>query len=322
MEIVSHRNKFGRDLPVYDLPKPELPNGGRVCIIYSLFIGNDFEPESDYYTYLINSAFWSAHAWRVNSNLLKKKGNIYFHVERRLYEQSTVRSQFEIANLTDAVILFDVPQGDATYRKYGIKLYATLCPEFDNYERAYHIDADTFLCRRENASLIDVQRINNVGEDESLLNLFLIDPVPDFKLMPPPYFHMEREKAEALLKHHLEDYLGVPLTHGYRCWGGIFAWNPQKLCEDFKEMVRRLTPTVCNDEMQFAIYSIKTNRINTRLGHLWENLKLVGNFYNNFMKNTTPPHFFEHAVIDPNEPEFDKAAWIEKWYSHIGIHRR
>ena len=320
MEHVSHKKRFGRDLPVYDLPKPKSPNGGRVCIIYSLFIGNDLEPESDYHTYIINSALWSAHAWRVNSNLMEKKGDIYFHVERRLYERPSVRSQFETANLTDSVIFFDIPPSEATCRKTGVRLYTTICPEFDTYERAYLIDADMFLCCQENAPRVDINCIYDIGEDESLLNLLSAVHTPYFRLQRPPY-HLPKTEAEAQLKVHLEKYLGATLKSGFKCLSGIMAWNPQQLREDFKEMVRRLTPTVCNEENQYAIYRVKTDNGNTPLGHLWD-IKLVGNFYNNFMKDTTPPHFFEHTVIDPDEPEFDRVAWIEKWYSHIGIHRR
>lgn len=321
MELVKHHKRFGRDLPIYNLPKPPSPQDGRCCIIYGLFIGDDLEPESDYHTYIINSALWSAHAWRVNSNLIEEKGDIYFHVERRLYEQPIVRSQFETANLTDSVILFDIPQGEATCRKTGVRLYTTLCPEFDTYERAYLVDADMFLCRQENAPRVDINRIHNIGEDESLLNLLSAAHTPYFRLQRPPY-HLHKPEAEARLKQHLENYLGKPLKNGFKCLSGIIAWNPQRLREDFKDMVRRLTPTVCNEENQYAIYRVKTNSGNTPLKHLWHDLKLVGNFYDNFMKLNTPDHFFEHAVIDPEDPNFDKDAWIEKWYSHIGIHRR
>ena len=325
MELVKHHKRFGRDLPIYNLPKPPLPNGGRSCIIYGLLIGNDRDPESCYHRYIINSAFWAAHSWRVNSDLIKKQWDIYFFVERRLYEQPVVRSQFEAANVIDSVILFDTPQCKATKRKTGLRLYATVCREFDIYERAYLIDADMFLCRRENASIFEMDRIFNIGEDESLPNLYSANPVSHFRLQRPPY-HLPKITAEARLKQHLENYLGTPLKKGFKCLSGIIAWNPQQLREDFKDMVRKLTPTVCNEENQYAIYLVKTNSAIKPLDQVWlypENaIPRFGNFYGNFMKPDTPDHFFEHVVIGSDEPNFDRAAWIEKWYSHIGIHRR
>lgn len=323
MKTISHPKKFGRDLPVYDLPKPKSGNGGRGCVIYSLFIGDERKFVSDYHRYLINSAFWSAHAWRVNCDLIKKGYDIYFCVEKRLYRQRAIREQFEMANLTDSVILFDPLLSEATRRKVGLKLYAFLRPELNRYERVYLMDADMFLCRQENASLIDIDCIDNIGEDESLPNIFAAEPIDRFKLNRITC-HSAHDKGVARLRNHLEGYLGASLTRGYRCWGGMYTCNPASLRRDFRDMVRQLTADVCYDEYQYAIYCLKIGRMNTPLGKLWRKngLTLVGNFYKNFMKPDTPEHFFEHAIINPDEPEFEPQAWFEKWYSHIGIYRR
>lgn len=349
MEIISHSRIREHDLPAYDLPNPGSQNGsGRVCIIYSLFIGNDHEPESDYHKYLINASFWSAHAWRVNSDLIEKRGDIYFHVERRLYDQPAVRLQFEKANLTESVILFDAPKGEATQKKLGLKLYATLHPAFDNYERVYHLDADTFLCRHPSAPPLDMNMIHDIGEDESLLNMMGGQRTPGIRIRRPRY-DLPKPEGLARLRYHIENYLGeklratmpgsltkaeleyhiddedMPIIQGWSYWGGIIVWNPQQLRQDFKKMVVQLTPNICCDETQFEIYRIKTETENKPLDHIWKEkeITLNGNSYSKFMRPNSPQYFFEHhTVIDPNDPEFDRDAWYQKWYSHIGLYRR
>ena len=327
--VISHPKRFGRDLPLYNLEKPPLFKG-RNCIVYSLLIGDNNEPESDYHRYIINSAFWAAHSWRVNSNLDDNEWNIMFHVERQLYEQPSVREQFEIANMTDFVVTYDVLQGDATCRRTGVRLYATTEPAFERYTRVYLTDADMFLCRKPGADVFSLDGIYDIGADESLVSIFSANPVSYFRLMRPPY-DLPPSEAKFLLRTHLERYLGRRLdnvepsenmgthyTKGYKCLSGIMAWNPQQLRQSWKDMVDVLTPHVCNEENQWAIYTIKENDANYPLTHIWD-LKLFGNFYDNFMQPNTPDNFLEHVVIEEDDYQFDKDAWISKWYSHIGV---
>ena len=326
--MVMHPFRQGRDLPVYDLPRPlGLFKGSRHCIIYGLFVGNDDEVESDYHAYLVNSAFWAGHGWRSKSNLEDKEWDIYFFVERRLYEQPSIREQFEVANLTDSVVLFDAPQGEAIKMKFSLSMYATLHPIFDRYERVYKFDADMFLCTQDGV-IFDVDKILDIGKDESLFNILAMTPSSHFRLQRPPY-DLPARKAQARLRYHLEKYLGKSLGRGYRnTLGGVYAWNPQRLRDDFKDMVRVLTPDVGNDETQVAIYRRKTGFGNLSLNRIWgkeSNFHLVG-FHDVFMA-TELPYFLEHVVLGTDgekvtEPGYNRHAFLDKWYECIGVNER
>ena len=250
--------------------------------------------------------------------------DIWFFVERRLFEQEGIRQQFEDANLTDFVVLFDAPQGEAVKMKFSLSMYATLEPAFDKYVRVYVFDADMFLCT-ESGSAFDVDWILDIGKDESLFNILAMTPCSHFRLQRPPY-DLPARQAKARLRYHLENYLGRPLGRGYnRTLGGIYAWNPQRLREDFKEMVRELTPHVGNDETQLAIYRRKTGLGNLPLNRIWSknhDIHLVG-FHDVFMM-TELPYFFEHVVLGTDgekvsETGYDRDAFLEKWYDYIGI---
>ena len=150
-------------------------------------------------------------------------------------------------------------------------------------------------------------------------------PCSHFRLQRPPY-NLPARRAQARLRYHLENYLGASLGRGYnRTLGGVYAWNPQRLREDFKEMVRVLTPNVGNDESQVAVYRRKMGRGNLPLNRIWKKnsgVELVG-FYNAFME-TELPYFFEHVVLGTGggkvvEPGDDRDAFLTKWYQYIGV---
>lgn len=323
IKIITHSDK--RPLPEYDLPQPPFldPNSEH-CLIFPLFIGDDDEVVSDYHTYLVNSAFWAAHSWRVNSDCIEQGWNIYFFVERRLYEQPAIWQQFRKANMTDDVILFDAIPGEARHFKYGLKLYATLHPAFDKYKRAYLLDADMFLASKNVDIPFNVKHMLDIGKDESLLNLLSAIRKSRFRYMRHNY-DLPGEAGKAKMKKHLTAYLGREITHGFACLGGIIAWNPTQLRQDFKEMVRTLTPDVSNDETQYAIYRVKQRyqRYNKELSALWHNLHLIG-FLEQYLSNNLT-HFLDHTVLcysEKDDPGYDGEPFATAWRQWTGIYRR
>lgn len=330
MQIIKDPQQQKRPLPEYDLPRPaDLNVDSEHCLIYPLFIANDndFEQEAAYRHYLINSAFWAAHSWRVNSNCIERKWNIYFFVENRLYEQPSVREQFEKANLTDFIILFDAVPGDAVRNKFGLKLYATLHPAFDNFKRAYMSDADTFLASKF-SKIVDVDGILYIGEDESLFNILSATQTDKFEIMRSNYYLNEKDTQELVYKH-IKTILGIDLdkSHGFRGLGGILAWNPTLLRDDFKEMVRSVTPHVSHDETQYAIYRIMVGDYNEDLSACWENkLEWVG-FMPHYLDNPYT-YFLEHVVLEAGEREqgyeesYNAEPYGSLWRKWSGLEKR
>ena len=316
-----NRKIYGkRPLPAYDLPRPPGPfSDSRCCLIFSLFIA--WDGIIPYYH--INSAFWAAHSWRVNTNSIEREWDLWFLVEKELYQIPEVRQMFEKANLTDFVLLFEPVKGSAIRRKNGIALYATVLPYFENYYRAYLLDCDMFVGLSDEKYLLDVDRLLETGEDETLLKSFECYYVEKPYLRPALRLYDLKypEKAEQLLKGFIENYLGASYDSHFSIMGVCYAWNPQQLDPDFKEMVMELTPNVPNDEIQVGLYYLKKDlRENPpkSLSKIWD----IGILLNREGFFEGKSHYFDHVELDPATDDFDDPEIREIWRANAGLNKR
>ena len=349
--------RIKRPLPLYDLPRPPglfttaplehdgepiIPNTEREkCVIFPIFRAYDAQVLPP--TYIINSAFWAAHSWRVNTDCIEKGFDIFFLLDTELWKDASVRSQFQKANLTDFVVLFDVPKGRAVRHKLGAKLYATTVPEFRWYYRCYLWDTDNFVSIRNPDDRLPTDRLLQITglppfDDETIINTLFWNEHPE-RTRPvwrEKYESDTEEYSRPIYDSFLEAYLGYPPEKAWGVSGQLFAWNAKLLRQDFKDMVLELTPNIADDEDQYGAYLEKTGLRPMPLQDIWE----IPMYFNRDDYFEEDPYYFDHVWLKRNHA--DDKAWHEKcttgevasvtayndpdiveiWTENIGIHRR
>ena len=312
---MRHYYRDKRPLPKYDLPRPPGPfMSGDGCIIFTLFEAYPNIVPS----YVVNSAFWAAHAFRVNTNLIKKQWDICFFIENSLYPK--VASQFEEAHLEDFVIRFD-PLPDVVRNlscKVGYKLYATLDPFFEQYERCFVWDPDNFVSIRDPENVLDVDRFV-LGSDETLIypteNSDRDIWLPKVTSM---YANIPEMPAFKVFEEMVRDYLGDehPLTNQHT-YGMIYGWHPKKLREDFKETVRLFIRFFPEDELICGLYYQKLQEFPTPFSELWN----IPIYERPRAYQRDHPHYFDHnPFYAKHEREMKELEPI--WRENIGLNRR
>ena len=148
---------------------------------------------------------------------------------------------------------------------------------------------------------------------------------------------MTDDEAEVVWHSVLRGYLGDKTPQYYSVSGQLMAWNPQKLRQDFKDMVIQLTPDIADDEDQYGFYVTKTGiRPQWDLNQLWH----IPMYFSREDYFTNAPHYFDHVwlkrgVEDDHEwftfsasrefhgiSAYDDPAISEIWKENIGLRRR
>lgn len=317
--IKKYSRRIKRPLPVYDLPRPPGPftrsesievdtplalkSDKECCVIFALFMAY----EGVIPHYVINSSFWAAHSWRVNTDLIEKGWDIYFLVDRKLWCKKTVRDTFERAHLRDFVVLFDVPQGRAIRHKLGTKLYAATVPYFQSYHRCYLVDTDMFVSIRDPKQILPTDRLTDIGRDESLFMTYSYGNWLTRRRIALEKYEVEtKEEAQPIYDSYVEKYLGHPSKLDWTVSGQLFAWNPRRLRQDFKDMVLELTPNISDDEPQYGLYLEKTGFRPQQLRKLWR----IPIHYKREDYFSDEPRYFDHIWLSPNtEDEKKRNEW-------------
>ena len=111
--------------------------------------------------------------------------------------------------------------------------------------------------------MLDVNRLLNIGEDESLvIPLFWAVPDPADKkgrgVWREKYeLEISDDEAKELWDGFVNDYLGYVPENYHGVSGQLMAWNPRLLRQDFKDMVLELTPNLSDDEDQYSLIFAK-----------------------------------------------------------------
>lgn len=349
----KYSRRIKRHLPEYDLPRPpgpftlsesikedaalKLKSDRECCIIFPLYMAYDgIIPR-----YIINSSFWAAHSWRINTDCIENGWDIWFFVHRKLWVQE-VKEVFIKANLTDFVLLYDAPEGRVIRHNMGLDLYATTEPAFENYYRVYMVDTDMFASIRDQENIIATEQFLDIGKDESLFmtNRYNYDPDGHRNIARQKYEFETEEEARPIYNAYVKEYLGYIPKGMWTVSGQLFAWNPQQLRQDFKDMVIQLTPNISDDEEQYGFYLEKTGLRPQELGKLWD----VPIHYNREDYFSDEPHYFDHIWLPPNaEDEKKRYKWKKEgvlqreqdallsydapdiktiWTQNIGLNRR
>ena len=350
---LTYNFRIKRPLPVYDLPRPPglfsqaaphtsgtpiaTKTDKEKCVIFPIFKAYDHMKTPP--TYIINSAFWAAHSWRVNSDCIDNGWDIYFLLDRELWKYPEVQAQFEAANLTDFIVFFDMLPGRATRHKLGAKLYAITIPDFTQYNRCYLWDVDNFVSIRDPQDRLPTDRLIDIGEDESLVNtMFFNGPHERTRAVWQEKYEEDTEEySRPIYDHYLEAYLGHAPEKAWGVSGQVFVWNPQQIRQDFKDMIIELTPNIADDEDQYGAYVEKTGASPTEsLNDIWE----IPIYFEVEQYFSDDPYYFDHIWLKREEDDYD--SWfancddgevgavqayndpkiVDIWTENIGIHRR
>ena len=346
--------RIKRPLPLYDLPRPPGPftqseeyppepgkpmipkSDTEKCVIFPIFKAYDAQTTPP--IYIINSAFWAAHAWRVNTDCIEQGWDIFFLLDRELWKHESVRAQFEKANLTDFIIFFDMLPGRVTRHKLGAKLYAITAEEFRWYYRCYLWDTDNFISIRDPNNILQTDRLLDIGADESLVNTLFWNSHHE-RTRPvwrEKYEKDTEEYSRPIYDSFLEAYLGYVPTQAWGISGQLYAWNPKLVRQDFKDMVIELTPNISDDEDQYGAYLEKTGVRPMPLQDIW----FIPMYFEKKDYFRDDPHYFDHVWLKRGKE--DDEMWFEKssktevdgvsayndpeivdvWTENIGLHRR
>ena len=310
----KYNKRIKRPLPEYDLPRPpdpfslaepvkqgaplKLKSDKECCIIFPLYEAyRGIVPH-----YVINSSFWAAHAWRVNTDIIEKGWDVWFFVDKRLWVPE-VKEMFEKANLTDFVVLYAPPEGRVIRHDMGLDLYATTEPMFENYHRCYMVDTDLFPSIRHRKNILKTERLLNIGEDESIFMTYNYgyDPHGHRNIARQKYEFETEEEARPIYNSYVEKYLGYVPKGRWGVSGQMFVWNPQRLRQDFRDMVLELTPNISDDEEQYGVYLEKTGVVPEKLRQLWR----IPIYYNREDYFTDEPHYFDHIWLERSEEDWE-----------------
>ena len=318
---LTYNFRIKRPLPLYDLPKPPthlsytiLPNGDPIipnsekecCVIFPIF--KAYEQQKTPPTYIINSAFWAAHSWRVNTDCIEKGWDIFFLLDRELWKYQSVRDQFEKANLTQSIIFFDMLPGRAIRHKLGAKFYAITAPDFRWYYRAYIWDTDNFVSTRDPQDILKTERLLDMGQDEALVNTLFWNTGHERgrPVWREKYEKDTEEFSRPIYDAFLEKYLGYPPTTAWGVSGQLYVWNPRMIRQSFKDMVLELTPNIADDEDQYGAYLEKTGIRPMPLQDIWK-IPMYFKREDYFREDS---HYFDHVWLQRGD-EDDK-----EWFGH------
>ena len=354
---VRYNFRVKRPLPTYDLaalPKAQsiikeprdtqrlqVKSNNESCIIYPLFLA--YPPIVPYY--IINSAFWSMHSWLVNTTALQDGWDVWFLVERQLWQDRQCQGMFHKANLADRVLLFNCQQGLAQTHQLGKKFYATTVAYFQNYNRCILADTDLFASRTPEAELIDMNLFKNMGKDESeiLTNSWNKRKLAkEWRYAAQKYLGVSDQEAHERYQGIIKNYLGYGCQKFYSVTGMLYTFCPQALNDAFKDNIRLLTPDICDDEDQYGLYLMKTGRQPDKLHKLRQgNVPLCFRREDYFAGYD---QYLDHIWLDrdPDRQSEEKKAWYrdvetrevepisayddpeiaDVWRNNIGLHRR
>lgn len=325
--IKKYSRRIKRPLPYYNLPRPsgpftlsepikqdtalKLKSDREVCVVYAIFMAY----EGVIPHYVINSALWAAHSWRVNTDAIEKEWDIYFLVDRKLWNDEVVIQAFRDANMYEFVLPFDVPEGRAIRHKLGAKLYAATVPYFQAYHRCYLVDTDMFISIRDRNKILQTDRLMDIGRDESLfMTHSYCNRLTSRRIAPKKYEFETEAEARPIYDSYVEKYLGHPQTVYWQVSGQLFAWNPRQLRQDFKDMVLELTPNISDDEEQYGLYLQKTGSHPQELGELWD----VPIHHDREGYFSDEPYYFDHIWLEGNAQDEENWTALKK----EGVHTR
>lgn len=283
------------------------------CLVFPLFLAyKDVIP-----TYHINSAFWAAHSFLVNSDVVAEQVPIYFYIEKQLWE--VTEDQFRGSGIPESrFMLYErpdyTPAGNGQW--FTQELYLILDERFDVYDNVLFFDTDVFLA---SAGYENPFQISQLWErrDRSLMSTCNI--VPALRRKPRWDYFYELPEAEGQKKWIglAEQALGVKTELVHQSRGVIHSFCPEFLSPDFKTFIHAAVHLFGSEEDILSLYMQWSSKILEDLIQTWC-VPLANNAEEMRKAAQTASHFFTHIRKGLMEDSEDEAAWRD----YIGQERK
>ena len=312
-EAYNRSVKF--DLPPYNLNELTYISNYSTdaCIVYPLFMA----VEGIIPTYHVNSAFWSANSFFVNSNIKEKRIPIYFYVDSKIMEDTT--KYFNDAGVDESMILtFTPPErpyeiGDS--RWLSQKLYIVLDDRFNEFDTVVFIDTDLFLAKPSHSDdTFDISCLFRRSEKKRFASYSIRSSLDRLE----PYYDrtsgLGYETECEIFIEKIYEHLGIKIEGVRNIDGYLNSFCPKFLDNDYKAFIKKMCLRFYSDEAINALYMQKT-------GKQLEDIKKtcgigVANRNSDFHKGLHGDtcfftHIDLHYLTDINE--------IRLWKSAVGI---
>lgn len=283
------------------------------CLVFPLFIGfKDIVP-----TYHINSAFWAAHSFLVNSDIVEAQVPIYFYIEKQLW--AVAEDQFRRSGIPESrFMLYErpnyTPAGDGQW--FTQELYLILDERFDGYDNVLFFDTDLFLA---SAGSKNPFKISQLWERRDRRLMSTCNIVPYLSRNPRWGYFYELPEDEGRKKwiRLAEQALGVRTERVHHSRGVIHSFCPEFLSPDFKTFIHTAVHLFGSEENTLSLYMQWSGKMLEDLIQTWC-VPLVQSAEEMREAAQTATHFFTHIRRGLMEAPEDEAAWRE----YIGQERR
>ena len=234
------------------------------CIVFPIFRAIQGVEPIEY----VNSAFWAAHSFVVNSDIVNKNVPIYFYVEDIVYE--SLKQLFEDAHIPKQCILVRSLTPKHWYgRIVSKKLHTVLDNYFEEYENVMLLDCDTFLAKTDTSLPLDIDRLLQ-RRDRSVFGSYNVRPNAN---TTPPIFcqvsDMSYEEEYQTFRGITRLHLNKEIDFTYNIDGYINAFSPPYIRQDYKEFVAKNIPIFYNEEVLNSLYMQIYNKNIENLMETW-----------------------------------------------------
>ena len=280
------------DMPVYTENGLQYDMTSRNgCIVFPIFRAMERRDPIEY----VNSAFWAAHSFVINSDITERQVPIYFYVEDIVYE--SLKQLFEDSHIPERCILIREFTPKCWYGSVlSKKLHTVLDDYFKKYENVILLDCDTFLAKADTAPPLNIERLW-YRKDYSLFGSY--DVGTEAKVKTKVFWgcsDMNDEEEYQAFKGIVRLHLNKEIDFVYGMNGYINAFSPPNIRQDYKDFVEKYIPIFYNDEVLNSIYMQTHNRPIEDIHRTWEiEVACRDEEFSRYMSSDMP--FFIHTHV-------------------------
>ena len=285
------------------------------CIVFPIFYGF----EGIYPEYHVNLTCWAMHSFLVNTNIIEKKIPLFFYIERQLWEPTIL--QLKQSGIPDERFIQwtappRVPEWKGQF--FAQKLYTILDPFFDNYDTIIMSDSDIFLSTA-TENQFDMSKLFGRTDKRKYATYGMEKELRGGTGRTPRhalYYGLPDEKSFELWKSLVFEHLGLKTEKVHRSDGGLNAWCPKELKNEFKTFIHKYAKYFGSEEDVNSLYVQYTGDRFEDLYEKW-NIQMVRTTPE--LKNYTQEH--DHFFIHTRPYRMPNTEDIEYFRKLIGQYK-